>query len=118
MFGRGCKEFAAADALMHRRKSRKEAELQSLYVKLGREHDWTKIITTFDRANALREVLDYLDSLAIQGTLNNQNIPRMVRNYFLEMCLVVFELARVLRTGRSRCDGKRQRPVRWRGGAR
>ncbi len=34
-----------------------------------------------------------------KGELNNPNIPRMVRNYFLEMCFVVFELSRVLRSG-------------------
>jgi predicted transcriptional regulator with HTH domain len=31
--------------------------------------------------------------------LNNSNISRMVRNYFYEMCFVVCELSRVLRSG-------------------
>jgi hypothetical protein len=35
----------------------------------------------------------------LDGRLNNLNIPRMVRNYFLEMCVVVFELARVMKPG-------------------
>lgn len=45
----------------------------------------------------LNEVFSYLDACKIQGSLNNNGIPRMVRNYFLEMALVIFECARVLK---------------------
>ncbi len=48
---------------------------------------------------ALQEVLDVLERRGRAGDLNNANIPRMVRNYFLEMCFVVHELARVLKPG-------------------
>ena len=57
------------------------------------------IVENAVRQTALHEVLSYLDTLACAGSLNNANIPRMVRNYFFEMCFVVFELARVLRRG-------------------
>jgi hypothetical protein len=53
----------------------------------------------FDGETALHEVLEALEQCRDYGHLNNPNIPRMVRNYFYEMCFVVFELARVLRPG-------------------
>ena len=45
------------------------------------------------------EVLEILEERGRRRELNNANIPRMIRNYFLEMCFVVFELSRVLRPG-------------------
>jgi hypothetical protein len=53
----------------------------------------------FNDALALHEVLDFLDSESQLGRLNNSNIPRMVRNYFFEICFVIFELSRVLKPG-------------------
>lgn len=47
----------------------------------------------------LEEVLSYLDRCKLDGSLNNNGIPRMVRNYFLELALVIFECARVLKPG-------------------
>ncbi len=54
-------------------------------------------LSAFDEQEALHEVLAILERKANQGLLNNINVPRMVRNYFLESAVVVFELARVLR---------------------
>lgn len=48
---------------------------------------------------ALTPILAYLDLCLADGTINNRGIPRMVRNYFQEMSLVIFECARVLRPG-------------------
>lgn len=47
----------------------------------------------------LNGIFSYLDDCKLQGSLNNNGIPRMVRNYFLEMALVIFECARVLKRG-------------------
>lgn len=47
----------------------------------------------------LNLILAYLDSCRDAGTLNNNGIPRMVRNYFREMAVVIFEAARVLKAG-------------------
>ena len=34
-----------------------------------------------------------------QEKLNNNNVPRMVKNYFLELCFVIYEMARVTKSG-------------------
>ncbi len=44
-------------------------------------------------------VLQYLETRRAAGQLNNTGIPRMVRNYFWEMALVIFECARILKSG-------------------
>jgi DNA modification methylase len=53
----------------------------------------------FDRQELLHHVLAYLEQRRAAGLLNNTGIPRMVRNYFREMALVIFECARVLKPG-------------------
>jgi hypothetical protein len=58
-----------------------------------------RVYDVFNGQAALHEVLRILDERGRRGELNNANIPRMVRNYFLEMCFVVYELARALRPG-------------------
>jgi len=40
---------------------------------------------------------EYLDRRKAERTLNNNGIPRIVRNYFLELVLVILECARVLK---------------------
>jgi DNA modification methylase len=44
-------------------------------------------------------ILEYLETCRRDGTVNNTGIPRMVRNYFAELSLVIFESARVLKPG-------------------
>jgi hypothetical protein len=53
----------------------------------------------FEEQGTLQGVLAYLEECKRRGELNNNSIPRMVRNYFWEMTLVTFECARVLRPG-------------------
>ncbi len=69
------------------------------YRALGRGDVPGRVTGVFERQAALGEVLEILDNLGARGDLNNANIPRMVRNYFLEMCYVIHELGRVLRPG-------------------
>lgn len=47
----------------------------------------------------LQSILSYLEWRKSAKALNNAGIPRMVRNYFFELALVVFECARVLKPG-------------------
>ena len=47
----------------------------------------------------MQEVNDVLSILKKDKMLNNSNIPRMVRNYFLEMSFIIFEMYRVLKHG-------------------
>lgn len=53
----------------------------------------------FANQDALQEVLAALDEQGKLGELNNSNVPRMVRNYFFESAITIFEMARVLRPG-------------------
>jgi len=75
----------------------KTNELRQIYESIQQIENYHRVLSCFERSLALHEVLEFLESEATIGELNNQNIPRMVRNYFLEMCVVVFELSRVLR---------------------
>lgn len=47
----------------------------------------------------LTRILGYLETCRADGSINNPGIPRMVRNYFREMALVIFESARLLKPG-------------------
>lgn len=47
----------------------------------------------------LQLIIEYLEICRAEKTLNNSSIPRMVSNYFKEMALVIFDCARVLKTG-------------------
>ena len=60
---------------------------------------WSRVDQTFKRQEAMAEVLVFLENERDRGRLNNPHIARMVRNYFYEMCFVIYELSRVLRPG-------------------
>ena len=77
----------------------KRQQLATYYAQLGRRCDFEAIEAAFNNQAALQEVLGILDRYREQGRLNNANIARLVRNYFYEMCFVIFELARLLRPG-------------------
>lgn len=77
----------------------KREQLKQYYTQLGRIADFNKIDDTFNRQAALQEVLSILDTYRNAGTLNNSHIARLVRNYFYEMCFVIYELARLLQPG-------------------
>lgn len=77
----------------------KRTQLEAVYRDQGRELDFHTIDDVFQRQSALQEVLGILDHYRKVGKLNNDNIARLVRNYFYEMCFVTFELARLLRPG-------------------
>ena len=53
----------------------------------------------FQSQEVLGLIVNYLEACRKDGSINNTGIPRMVRNYFLELCLVIFESARVLKPG-------------------
>lgn len=73
--------------------------LKKQYIAINRHDDFIKINSTFSNQGALQEVLAILESYKQEGKLNNVNIIRMIRNYFYEMCFVIYELARVLKPG-------------------
>lgn len=77
----------------------KRAKLETIYTHLEKEQEFHLIDTTFQKQEALQEILALLESYREQGKLNNQNIARMVHNYFYEMSFVIYELARSLKPG-------------------
>ena len=60
---------------------------------------YNSAVAAFTNQQALQEVLTLLYEAQKEGTLNNDNIPFMVENYFFEMNFVIRELARVLAPG-------------------
>ena len=74
-------------------------QLADLYERSGQKKGFDRIMKVFKEQKALHEVLGILERLGIAGELNNSNIPNMIRNYFLEMAFVIYELGRILRSG-------------------
>ncbi|MFA5313448.1 MAG: hypothetical protein WC375_09075 [Methanomassiliicoccales archaeon] len=59
-----------------------------------------RIRSIYDNCEAMQEVNEAMVRLRVGGHLNNQNVVRMVRNYFLEMCFVIDDMRRVIKTGK------------------
>jgi DNA modification methylase len=73
--------------------------LNQLYTSMGRKANFDKVLSTYNSSATMKEVNSILDELNKLDKLNNNNIPRMVKNYFLELCFVIFEMARVTKSG-------------------
>jgi len=73
--------------------------LNHFYTSLGNPGIFDKVFDVYNNSNAMTEVNSVLEELNKLGKLNNNNIPRMVKNYFLEMCFVIYEMARVTKIG-------------------
>jgi DNA modification methylase len=76
----------------------KVLQLEQLYTN-GNAVKFGTIVSAYERSEAMSEVNIILEKLKDLDKLNNKNIARMVRNYFLEMCFVIYELARVTKPG-------------------
>lgn len=61
--------------------------------------NWKLALETSNSQPLLQAILNYLDYQKLQGVLNNNGIPRMVRGYFDEMACVIQECSRVLKPG-------------------
>ena len=55
-------------------------------------------LDAFNGQELLQAIIRFLYEEKAANRLNNNGIPRMVKNYFLEMALVIFECARVLKS--------------------
>lgn len=77
----------------------KREQIGEMYSVLGREREFAMIEGVFSSQAGLHEVLNILGELRDNSQLNNPHIVRMVRNYFYEMCFVIFELSRILTPG-------------------
>ncbi|MDH6100421.1 site-specific DNA-methyltransferase [Anabaenopsis sp. FSS-46] len=66
---------------------------------LAMNPNWRLALETANSQPLLQAILGYLDNQKLQGVLNNNGIPRMVRGYFDEMACVIQECSRVLKPG-------------------
>jgi len=73
--------------------------LHQFYNAIGRPETFEKVLSVYNKSSAMAEVNLMLDKLNKSEKLNNTNIPRMVKNYFLEMCYVIYEMARITKRG-------------------
>ena len=71
--------------------------LNQVYLSLGKPEVFERVVEVYKNSSAMTEVNTMLDELSKLEKLNNSNIPRMVKNYFLEMCFVIYEMSRVLK---------------------
>ncbi len=76
-------------------------DLHGSYERAGRGDAFEVAFESFNRLDALHDILAILDQKASRGELNNPNIVRMVKNYFLESTLTIFEWARLVKPGGS-----------------
>jgi len=60
---------------------------------------FSQAVAAFEGQRELQSILAYLEHQRVTKALNNPGIPRMVRNYFFELSLVIFECARLLKPG-------------------
>ena len=60
-----------------------------------------KAMQAFESQELLQSLLAYLDESRERKLLNNNGIPRMVRNYFSELTWTIFECSRLLKDGAS-----------------
>lgn len=73
--------------------------LEQFYISINQKSAFEKVIKTYQSSEAMMEVNTILDEFNKLGKLNNNNIARMVKNYFLELCFVIYEMARVTKSG-------------------
>lgn len=60
---------------------------------------YSRATAAFDGQVELQAIVRYLEWQKATKSLNNPGIPRMVRNYFFELGLIIFECARLLKPG-------------------
>ncbi len=77
----------------------KRAALAAHYRSLKAERRFDRVCAAYDGQRGLHEVLCHLNRAREAGELSNGHVVNMVENYFFEMALVVFEIARVLKPG-------------------
>ena len=58
-------------------------------------------LARFDRHPAIREITDALEAANARKELPNPHVIRLVRNYFMELTVVIAELSRLCRPGAS-----------------
>ncbi len=57
-----------------------------------------KALKAYKGQSELQEIIAFLEDKKAKKELNNSGISRMVKNYFLEMSMIIFECQRILKT--------------------
>ncbi|HPG41429.1 MAG TPA: DNA methyltransferase [bacterium] len=73
--------------------------LKDIYKQSGKTESFDQIFSMYNTNDAMLEVNNTLVALNKKNLLNNSNVPRMVKNYFLEMAFIIYEMYRVLKPG-------------------
>ena len=73
--------------------------LKQFYNSIGEQKAFEEVLNTYNSSSAMIEVNSILDELNKLEKLNNSNIARMVKNYFFEMCFVIYEMERLTKKG-------------------
>ena len=60
---------------------------------------YKQALAAFESQEILNVILCYLELCRDDASINNTGIPRMVRNYFKELAIVIFACAKVLKPG-------------------
>jgi tRNA G10 N-methylase Trm11 len=64
---------------------------------LNNDFPYKQAILSWQSHTLLSLIVDYLEQCLEEKQLNNKGIPRMVKNYFKEMAMTIFEIARLLK---------------------
>ena len=67
--------------------------------KVFTKNAYEKANEAFENQKELQTIIKYLDEKKEAKELNNPGIARMVKNYFYETTLIIFECARILKKG-------------------
>jgi hypothetical protein len=73
--------------------------LKQFYNSINKSKVFEKVLDVYRNSLAMGEVNSVLEELNRLEKLNNSNIARMIKNYFFELCFVIYEMSRVLKGG-------------------
>ena len=73
--------------------------MKEFYRSNGKQKVFDLIVDVYERSDAMKEINAVLETLNQKKLLNNNGIPRMVKNYFFELCFVIYELYRICKPG-------------------
>ena len=75
--------------------------LRDYYTTLNRETDYKKVVEIISSNAAIKEVISALEFRSDNGDVNNKNVIKMVKGYFVELAFIYYELFRICKNGSS-----------------
>jgi len=71
--------------------------IKKIYERNDKIDVFNRAVEAFKENTLVRSIIEHFENLKIQKQLNNPNVLRLIKNYFLEHVFVIFELSRVLK---------------------